>query len=160
MPKVDKRKRVVLTVKQKVDICRRVEKGENRKRIMEEYGIGSSTIYDIKAQSKKLRDFIKDTDTPKAAEQRHTLQFKRVDVLDKVLYEWFCLKRSEGVSITGPILQEKGRELADKMSMAESCQFSDGWLHRFKNRHGIRRLDVAGEAKSADIPSAEEFIDR
>ncbi len=62
MPKVEtKRKRVVLTLKQKVDICRRLEKGENRKLIMDEYGIGSSTIYDIKAQSKKLRDFVKDT---------------------------------------------------------------------------------------------------
>ena len=76
---------------------------------MDECGIGSSTIYDVKAQSKKLCDFVKDTDTPKAAEKRHTLQFKRVDILDKVLYGWFCLKRSEGVSITGPILQEKGR---------------------------------------------------
>ncbi|KAK4317465.1 hypothetical protein Pmani_011467 [Petrolisthes manimaculis] len=115
MPKVEKRKRVVLTVKQKLDICRRLEKGENRKLIMQDFGIGSSTIYDIKAQANKLRAFVKVTDTPKAAEHRHTLQQKRVVTLDKVL---------------------------------------------FKNRHGIRRLDVSGEAKSADLPTAEEFIDR
>ncbi|KAK3862648.1 hypothetical protein Pcinc_031507 [Petrolisthes cinctipes] len=58
------------------------------------------------------------------------------------------------------MLQEKAKEFAMKMSIRESCHFSDGWLHRFKNRHGIRRLDVSGEAKSADLPSAEEFIDR
>ena len=103
---------------------------------------------------------MKDTDTPKAAEKRHTLQFKRVDTLDKVLYEWFCLKRSEGVSITGPILQEKGCDLASKISLAETCHFSDGWLHRFKNCHEIRKLDITGESKSADLPSADEFIDR
>ena len=126
---------------------------------MDEYGIGLSTIYDIKAQSKKLRDFVKDTDTPKAAEKCYTLQFKRVDTLDTVLCEWFCLKRSLRVSITGSILQEKGRDLASKM-LAETCQFSDGWLHRFKNRHGIRKLDIAGESKSSDLPSTDEFIDR
>ena len=65
---------MVLTLKQKVDICRGLEKGENRKLIMDEYGIGSSTIYDIKAQSEKLHDFVKDTDTPKAAEKRHTVK--------------------------------------------------------------------------------------
>ena len=35
---------------------------------MDEYSIGLSMIYDIKAQSKKLYDFVKDTDTPRAAE--------------------------------------------------------------------------------------------
>ncbi|KAK4296722.1 hypothetical protein Pmani_030800 [Petrolisthes manimaculis] len=160
MPKVEKRKRLVLTLKQKLDICRRLEKGENRILIMQDFGIGSSTIYDIKAQAKQLCAFVKVTDTPKAAEHRHTLQQKRVVTLDKVLYEWFCLKRSEGAAISGPMLQEKAKEFAMKMSIGESCTFSDDWLHRFKNRHGIRRLDVSGEAKSADLPSAEEFIDR
>ena len=48
MPKVvEKRKRVVLTLKQKVDICRRLERGESRQQLMAEYGVGSSTVYDI-----------------------------------------------------------------------------------------------------------------
>ncbi|XP_063850315.1 jerky protein homolog [Scylla paramamosain] len=41
-----------------------------------------------------------------------------------------------------------------------ACQFSDGWLHRFKVRYGIRKLDISGESKSANLPSAEEFVDR
>ena len=68
-----------------------------------EYGVGSSTIYDIKSQMKKLRDYMKATDTPKAVENRHTLQYHHGEMMDKVLYEWFTLKRSEGVTITGPI---------------------------------------------------------
>ena len=56
MPKVasKKRKRVVLTLKQKMDICTKVEKGVNRQDIMDEYGIGSSTIYDIRKQSAQI----------------------------------------------------------------------------------------------------------
>ena len=73
MPKVvEKRKRVVLTLKQKVDICGRLERGESRQQLMAEYGVGSSTIYDFKSQTKKLRDYMKATDTQKAAENRHT----------------------------------------------------------------------------------------
>ena len=34
--------------------------------------------------------------------------YHRGEMMDKVLYEWFSLKRSEGVTITGPMLQEKG----------------------------------------------------
>ncbi|KAK8383375.1 hypothetical protein O3P69_019034 [Scylla paramamosain] len=58
------------------------------------------------------------------------------------------------------MLQEKGRDLAKKMGEEWACQFSDGWLHRFKVRHGIRKLDISGESKSANLPSAEEFVDR
>ena len=42
---------------------------------MVEYGVGSSTIYDIKSQMKKLRDYVKATNILKAAENRHTLQY-------------------------------------------------------------------------------------
>ena len=80
--------------------------------------------------------------------------------MDKVLYEWFSLLRSEGVTITGPMLQEKGLDLAKKMGEEGARQFSDGWLHRFKVHHGIRKLDISGELKSANLPLAEEFVDR
>ena len=34
---------------------------------------------------------------------------------------------------------------------------SSGWLHRFKKRHGIRKLIMQGESLSADTGTAEEF---
>ena len=73
MPKVvEKRKRVVLALKQKVDICRRLERGERKQQLMVKYGVGSSTIYDIKSQTKKLQDYMKATDTPKTGKSSHT----------------------------------------------------------------------------------------
>ena len=45
----EKRKRVVLTLKEKMDICRRLEKGESRRALMQEYNVGMSTLYDIRA---------------------------------------------------------------------------------------------------------------
>ena len=47
MPKVVEKRKHVLTLKQKVDICQRLERGESRQQLMMEYGVGSSTIYDI-----------------------------------------------------------------------------------------------------------------
>jgi Mor family transcriptional regulator len=42
-----KRKRVVSTVKVKVDMCNKLEHGENYNKLMKEYDIRSSTIYYI-----------------------------------------------------------------------------------------------------------------
>uniref|UniRef100_A0A8C0S4N4 HTH psq-type domain-containing protein n=1 Tax=Canis lupus familiaris TaxID=9615 RepID=A0A8C0S4N4_CANLF len=50
----EKRKRVVLTLKEKIDICTRLEKGESRKVLMQEYNVGMSTLYDIKAHKAQL----------------------------------------------------------------------------------------------------------
>lgn len=35
---------------------------------------------------------------------------------------------------------------------------SSGWLYRFKQRHGIRELDIQGEALSGDKEAAEKFV--
>jgi hypothetical protein len=40
-------KRVVLTIWAKIEICNRLQCGENRNKLRKEYGIRSLTIYDI-----------------------------------------------------------------------------------------------------------------
>jgi hypothetical protein len=40
-------KRIVLTIKAKIEICNRLEHGGNHNKLMKEYGVRSSTIYDI-----------------------------------------------------------------------------------------------------------------
>jgi hypothetical protein len=42
-----KRKRVVLMIKAKVDICNRLEHGRNHNKLMKEYGMGFLTTYYI-----------------------------------------------------------------------------------------------------------------
>jgi hypothetical protein len=155
---VEKRKHVTLTIQQKLDIIKRLEKGDNRNKIMEEYNIGSSTIYDIKKNKDQLLKFTSQAITVKDIQCRQTLKKPKLDELDEILYKWFCAKRSEGKPVTGPMVMGKGKQLREDLGIAETdCMFSDGWLHRFKNRHGIRKLDVAGELRSADRDAAEEY---
>jgi Mor family transcriptional regulator len=49
-----RRKRVVLKIKAKIDICNRLERGKNFNKLMKEYGVESSTIYNIQKQKHKL----------------------------------------------------------------------------------------------------------
>jgi hypothetical protein len=75
---------------------------------MQEYNIGSSTLYGIKARKEQLLEFATDSETYKSIEKRRSLHKPEMEQLDKVLYEWFTVRRSEGISITGPLLIEKG----------------------------------------------------
>ena len=44
------------------------------------------------------------------------------------------------------------------ISEAESFVASDGWLTKFKERHGIRILSVSGESLSCNIETAASFV--
>lgn len=153
----EKRKRVVLTLKEKIDICTRLEKGESRKALMQEYNVGMSTLYDIKAHKAQLLRFFANSDSNKALEHRRTLHTPKLEHLDRVLYEWFLVKRAEGVPVSGPMLIEKAKDFYEQMQLTEPCVFSGGWLWRFKARHGIKKLDASSEKQMADHQAAEQF---
>ncbi|XP_070238794.1 jerky protein homolog [Bos mutus] len=153
----EKRKRVVLTLKEKMDICRRLEKGESRRALMQEYNVGMSTLYDIRAHKAQLLRFFASSDSDKALAQRRTLHTPKLEHLDRVLYEWFLVKRSEGVPVSGPMLIEKAKDFYEQMQLTEPCVFSGGWLWRFKARHGIKKLDASSEKQAADQQAAEQF---
>lgn len=158
-PKTSKRKHVTLTIHQKLNIIRRLEKGENRNNIMTEFIIASSTIYDIKKQKQQLEKFVSQSASVTSLDIRQTLKKPKLDTLDEVLYKWFSAKRAEGKPITGPMIIEKAKFFHKELDLPadEILSFSKGWLHNFKVRHGIRKLDVSGEIKSADEAAANEY---
>lgn len=42
----------------------------------------------------------------------------------------------------------------------EKFNASEGWLHRWKLRHGIRHVTIAGEKLSADDDAAKDFVQK
>ncbi|KAM6215423.1 jerky protein homolog [Rhynchocyon petersi] len=153
----EKRKRVVLTLKEKMEICSRLERGESRKALMQEYNVGMSTLYDIRAHKAQLLRFFAHSDSSQALARRRTLHTPKLQQLDRVLYEWFLVKRAEGVPVSGPMLVEKAKDFYEQMQLREPCVFSGGWLWRFKARHGIRKLDACSEKPVVDRQAAEQF---
>ncbi|KAM7306822.1 tigger transposable element-derived protein 4-like [Ixodes scapularis] len=65
--------------------------------------------------------------------------------LEKALFLWFKRDRSSNLPVTGPILEEKARNIALQMG-TENFKFSDGWLSRFKKHHGVVFPTIAGES--------------
>ena len=82
----EKRKRNVLTLPKKIELVKRMEKGESREKLMAEYGVGSSTLYDLKKQKDKLLSFVASTESPTGkVEKRKTLKGPQMQDLDRAL---------------------------------------------------------------------------
>ena len=55
---VRKRKHVTVTISKKLEIIQRIEKGERVSKLMEELNVVQRTIYDIKKQSRDLKQYL------------------------------------------------------------------------------------------------------
>ena len=117
-------------------------------------------MYDIKAVREKITRFATETQDEKCLKKRCIIRKADDHTFDKAVHLWFMQERHNGTPISGTVHMEKARLLYKQMYPSKTdddFKASGGWLHRFKNRHGIRQLSMQGEYLSADYFVADEF---
>ena len=72
------------------------------------------------------------------------------------LVAWMHEARAANMSLSGTLLKIKAKHFAEKVGESDFVA-SNGWLHRFRKRHGIVYRKINGEAKSVDMSKVEEF---
>lgn len=152
-----KRKHTSCTLKDKLEVLKRLDNGESASKLAVEFGVGNSTITDWKKNRSKIEQFCIST-TSKCTESRQTAKTTPLDKLDSALFVWFSQEREKGTPISGPLIKEKALKLNKLMNGDESFVASTGWLDRFKKRHGIRQLAITGEQLSSDNAAAAEYL--
>ena len=85
----------------KLRILDRLDNGEKCVEIAREYGVGKSTISDIKAAKSNLRDFVVSSDGVNAGHQ--TMKTSSDDQIDKALFTWFTKRDTEGPLCQDPL---------------------------------------------------------
>lgn len=154
-----KRKHVVLSIKKKVEILKKLDSGASVKSVSQEYGIGPSTIYDLKKKKETILKFYAESDCPKLMESRKTLHPSKVVDVDQVLMEWIRQRRSEKVPLDRSLIIAQAKLYHEQLGIQTPCEYSAGWFARFKARHGLRVLSICGEKVAADKDSAEDFVE-
>ena len=94
------RKHISLSISEKVELIKDHDRGVSLKNLSEKYNVGVSTVHDI---YKKKQDILGKYN--KCENKTITKTLKKVSKpqhinLDTVLFEWFKVRRSEGVVIT------------------------------------------------------------
>jgi hypothetical protein len=153
MSTATKRKRVVLSINDKLDIIRKLEDGSSIKQLSVTYGVGETTIRVIRNSKEKLLD-------SSSGSKRKTMKQSTYVELDKAMLEWFSHIRAEGTQVSGVICAKKAEHFFKDLGLEGEFNASSGWLTRFKQRHGIRQIAILqGEKLSGDQEAANEFVD-
>ena len=132
---------VTLSVNKKLELIYKLEAGASVKSVCEKYGVKKQTVPDIRKAKDKLLAF---SVKYNVIEGRKSLSFgrrKRVQVsndenLEKAGTTWFVQPRSCGVKVCGIAIQATAQKLARHIEITDFTA-SDGWLWRFRNKHGI-----------------------
>lgn len=135
-----KRKHLCLTITQKVKLLKKLDSGVSVKHLAEEFGVGTTTVYDLKKQKDKLLRFFEESDEQSLMKNRKTLHRAKNEDLDRVLMEWIRQRRSEHMPLNGVLITKQAKIYHDKLKIEGSCEYSAGWLQKFRRRHGIKSL--------------------
>lgn len=154
-----KRNCVVLSLEKKVLIINRVvDHGESVQKLANEFGVGQQTVRVLIKQKNEIFKFISCAEV--SAKKRKTMKKSSLSDMESALFEWFKQKRIEGIPIFGPMVCEKAKWFHEHLKIEQTYfNTSQGWLFRFKTRHGIRQLDIQGKNLNGDLTTATLFND-
>ena len=134
-----KRRRVVLSIYDEIEILKLIDKNVSYSIIMDKYGIGRSTVSDIKKNKESIMAFKSQATEMGMVKKAKSMKIGKDEKLDQALFVWFKQKRTEGAPISGSILCEKAVQLSGLLGNS-NFKASSGWRWRFCKRHGIREL--------------------
>lgn len=138
-PNGSKTKRKAISIQQKVDIIRDIEKGMKQCDVAKKWKRSETTISTIfKNRVETLAEWVSGN------AKRKRLKTSNFEQLDSALLKWFTQQRLKGVSITAAILQEKSLEFAKSLNI-EGFKGSVGFINRLKKRHGVVCKVINGE---------------
>ena len=111
---------------QKCQIIRQIEKGMTNKEASEKFGVPKNTISTWMKNKDKLFEGLEQSSSD--AKKMRGCDYEQVD---KAVFKWFSLQRSQNVPIDGPILKDKALQFAKTFNFP-TFKATDGWLDKWK----------------------------
>lgn len=135
------------TVKEKVAILREVdERKASKVEIAKKHGIPPSTLSTYVRNRKAIEDAYEAEDF---ASNRKRLRLAKYPEIETAVITWVKEMRSADIPLSGPIIMAKAADFALRLNV-EDFVASEGWFHRFRDRHNLVFRVLSGEAKEVD----------
>ncbi|GBN39333.1 Tigger transposable element-derived protein 4 [Araneus ventricosus] len=148
-------KHVFLNLEQRIEVLRQYENGKSARKSSELFNCGRTQIN----KAIKEKDLIlKEYEDFKFRGVKRIRHKKYVDINEAVL-EWFKTVRTKKIPVSGPMIQHKAKELADRPGI-ENFSVTNLWLDRFRIRNNITCRSLCGETADVDPSSCEGWQER
>jgi predicted XRE-type DNA-binding protein len=142
-----KKTKNAIDLKTKQKILNEVDRNEfSKTKIAAKFGIPKSTLSTIIKNRKTIDEVVA---SGAITGHRKRLRTAKYEDVEEELLQWFNHTRSSNIPLSGPIVQEKAKEIARTYGIeVDEFSSSSGWLWRFQKRHNIVSHVMCGEACS------------
>lgn len=142
------------TLKEKVEILREVDGGKTSKlEIARKHGIPKSTLSTY-IKNKRAIEEAYATDAFTGSRKR--LCSAKHPELERAVLTWIKEMRSQNIPLSGPIVMAKAADYALRLNI-DDFKASEGWLHRFRERHEIVFCTMSGEGKEVNSETCAKW---
>ncbi|XP_037528447.1 tigger transposable element-derived protein 6-like [Rhipicephalus sanguineus] len=148
------KKRRALSLETKECVIRDMESGLKKASVAAKYGVSDTTVSTIYKNKDKLRQQLQQDSSSLS---RKRIRTSKYEDLDAALFRWFREVRAQSIPVSGPMLQQKAKSLGALLGHDDFNPLN-GWIQRFKDRHGISCKVVCGESGDVDDESIEVWL--
>lgn len=151
-----KRKMNILSLNTKLEIIEEHEHGKSRAALMEKYGLKKTSIHNILKAKEKTRKSVKMLECRHKGVELFRSKKLSMEGLDEAVFQWYKQQRAEGMPTKGLDIQQAAEKLATGLGYG-NFKCSNGWLWRFRRRHGIVNKVVTREMQNANPKVVNRF---
>ena len=148
-----------LTLSEKVQLIHDSEEKISYRVLADKYKISIGSVSNI---VKRKAEYMESFEQNDSSTKKRNLRNEFNQQVDQLVYEWFVNQRSKNIPITGPLLQERARQIRQELGGpgVDDFKASNGWLEKFRSRHNIKCRVLSGEAASVDPTTVDEWKKR
>ncbi|XP_066253423.1 tigger transposable element-derived protein 6-like [Euwallacea similis] len=150
-------KKRMLTLKEKMEIVNVIDKEKlSTRTIASRFHIGKTQATMIAKNKEDIRRLWQS-----GANEHQKKRFFKTEGwnIDKACFEWFINARNRRIPISGGLVKEKAKEIAEKFGY-KNFSASDGWLKKWRKRHNISFKYISGEAADVNQETVDEFLEK
>ena len=148
--------RKCLSLREKVEVIHvSKELAQSARQLAKRFGCGKTQIAQILAR----KDTILEEWTSNGTGSHKRSNNEKFEKINHLLWEWYIKARGANIPVDGPLLKEEARLIAEQLGET-SFKGTDGWLAKWKKRHNIALLNIAGEEGDVSQETVESWSER
>ncbi|XP_045215207.2 tigger transposable element-derived protein 4-like [Mercenaria mercenaria] len=134
-----KKKRVVLTLEEKINAIKLMDRGTPAYKIAQYLAVGKTQIQNLRKRKQELLDDYENNVPLQSERRRYLTGNEEINELS-----WFKDAVSRRINVTGPLIQTKALDFAKSLGNTD-FKASNGWLGSFIKRNNIVYGTMSGE---------------
>ena len=148
-------KREAIDLSTKVQIIERIEAGEKQAKVCGDYELSKQTVSTIFSNKQKTKEAFEQN---RLVDTRKKIRSATYSDIDEAMEKWYTQVRAKGLPVSGPLLIEKPKRFAELLKV-DDFKASQGWIDKFKTRHGLKCKVLAGVAESVSDATVQNWTD-